>query len=354
MSILVTGGAGFIGSHTCVELLGHGHDVVVADDFSNSSGHALDAVRRVSGRSVPVHAVDLRDGRGLDQVFGAHRISAVIHFAARKHVGESMSVPLEYYDVNVGGTIRLLRAMAAHGVRHLVFSSSCSVYGDRYSRPITEDDEPAPVNPYARSKLMCEQVIGSACDLVADFRAICLRYFNPAGAHPSGLLGESPKGAPSNVVPFMMKVAAGQLDKLKVFGGDYDTPDGTAIRDYLHVMDVARAHRLALEHLDDEPGMSVLNLGTGSGLSVLQLISACEEACGVAVPYVITGRRPGDVARLVADTGRARRNWGWHASHDVGSMLRDAWRFERMNPHGLGGDGTTAGLISDDDRGRTT
>jgi UDP-glucose 4-epimerase len=248
MSILVTGGAGFIGSHACVELLQHGYDVVVADDFSNSAPRALDAIRLVTGRDMAVHAVDLRDAHGLDQVFGSHQISAVIHFAARKHVGESMSMPLEYYDVNIGGTISLLRAMAAHQVGRLVFSSSCSVYGDQYRRPITEDDPPAPVNPYARSKLICEQVIESSASLTADFRALSLRYFNPAGAHPSGLLGESPKGAPSNVVPVIMKVAAGQLGKLKVFGADYDTPDGTCVRDYLHVMDVARAHRLALEH----------------------------------------------------------------------------------------------------------
>ncbi len=336
MSILVTGGAGFIGSHACVELLDHGHDVVVADDFSNSFPRALDAVRRVTGRAVPAHAVDLRDAHGLDEVLGSHDISAVIHFAARKHVGESMSIPLEYYDVNIGGTISLLRAMAAHQVGRLVFSSSCSVYGDQYRRPITEDDPTAPVNPYARSKLICEQVIESACALTG-LRALSLRYFNPAGAHPSGLLGESPRGAPSNVVPVLMKVAAGQLGKLTVFGADYDTPDGTAIRDYLHVMDVARAHRLALEHLEDAPGMRVLNLGTGTGLSVLELVRACEEACGADIPYVITDRRPGDVARLVADAGLARRAWGWHASHDVRSILRDAWRFEQMFPRGLGG-----------------
>jgi UDP-glucose 4-epimerase len=338
MTILVTGGAGFIGSHTCVELLEHGHDVVVVDDFSNSYPHALDAIRRVTGRDVPAHEVDLRDAHGLDQVFGSHQISAVIHFAAKKHVGESMTMPLEYFDVNIGGTINLLRTMAAHGVGRLVFSSSCSVYGDQYERPITEDDAPAPVNPYARSKLICEQVIESACALTPNLRALCLRYFNPAGAHPSGLLGESPKGAPSNVFPVLMKVAAGQIDKLKVFGADYDTPDGTAIRDYLHVMDVAQAHRLALEHLDDESGMRVLNLGTGTGLSVLELVNTCEEACGVDIPYLITDRRPGDVARLVADIGQAQRALGWRASQDARSMLSDAWRFEQMNTRGFAGD----------------
>lgn len=334
MTILVTGGAGFIGSHTCAELLEHGYDVVVADDFSNSSPAALAAVTRVTGRNLAVHEVDLRDTRGLHRVFDAHDISAVIHFAAKKAVGESMTIPLDYFDVNVGGTISLLRAMAGHGVRKLVFSSSCSIYGEAYSRPIAESDPPGPVNPYARSKLICEQILESACAAHGDFRAISLRYFNPAGAHPSGLIGESPRGVPSNVVPFMMQVAAGRLERLAIFGADYDTPDGSAIRDYIHVMDVAEAHRVAVEHLDDEPGMRALNLGTGTGCSVLGLVRAFEETCGVSVPCAVTARRPGDVTALVADASLVRQAWGWRPSRSVADLLADAWRFERRNPGG--------------------
>lgn len=334
MSILVTGGAGFIGSHTCVELLDAGHDVVVADDFSNSSRGAIGAIRALAGRDLAVHEVDLRDAAGLDRVFASHEISAVIHFAAKKAVGESVQIPLDYFDVNVAGTIGLLRAMRARGVDRLVFSSSCSVYGDQYARPITEDDPPAPANPYARSKLICEQILASACASYPELRVISLRYFNPAGAHPSGRLGEFPRGVPGNVVPYLMKVAAGRLPKLSVFGADYGTPDGSAIRDYIHVMDVAQAHRIAVDRLGDETGSRVLNLGTGTGVSVLSLIRAFEERCGVSVPYEITGRRPGDVASLVADPSRADKEWGWRTSRDVSSLLRDAWRFERLNPDG--------------------
>ncbi len=335
MSVLVTGGAGFIGSHTCAELLDHDYDVVVVDDFSNSYPAAVAALGRLSGKVPAVHDVDLRDTSGLDRVFGAHDISAVIHFAAKKAVGESMTIPLDYFDVNVGGTISLLRAMRAHGVGKLVFSSSCSIYGDQYSRPIAEDDPPAPVNPYARSKLICEQMLESACGTYADLSVISLRYFNPAGGHPSGLIGECPRGVPSNVVPFMVHVAAGKLEKLQVFGGDYDTADGTAIRDYIHVMDVAQAHRVAVEHLDDEPGMRALNLGTGTGASVLDLVRTFEQTCGVHVPFAVTGRRPGDVTSLVADAGLVHRLWGWRPSRDLAAVFADSWRFQCANPDGF-------------------
>ena len=335
MSVLVTGGAGFIGSHTCAELLAQNTDVVVVDDFSNSYPAALDALARLSGISPAVHHVDLRDASGLERVFSSHDIEAVIHFAAKKAVGESMTIPLDYFDVNVGGTISLLRAMRAHGVHKIVFSSSCSVYGDQYSRPITEDDPPAPVNPYARSKLICEQMLESACGTYADLSVIALRYFNPAGAHPSGLIGECPRGVPSNVVPHMVRVAAGKLEKLKVFGGDYATPDGTAIRDYIHVMDVAEAHRIAVEHLGDEPGMRVLNLGTGTGASVLDLVAAFEQTCGVHVPYAIAGRRTGDVTSLVADAGLIARLWGWRPSRDLAAVFADSWRFQCEHPDGF-------------------
>jgi len=337
MSVLVTGGAGFIGSHACAELLDHGHEVVVADRFSNSWPAALDAVRALSGRDLAVYPVDLRDGTALDEVFGAHPIDSVIHFAALKSVGESVSIPLDYFDVNVGGTISLLRAMRRHRVTRLVFSSSCSVYGDQYSRPITEADPPAPVNPYSRSKLICEQMLESACDSYSDLSVISLRYFNPAGAHPSGLIGECPRGVPSNVVPFMVAVAAGRHDRLDVFGDDYDTPDGTAIRDYIHVADLAEAHRLAIGALDDRPGFHVLNLGTGTGHSVLELVRAFEDSCGVRVPYEITGRRAGDVASLVADPTLVEKEWGWHPSRDIAAIFRDAWAFEQLNPKGFAG-----------------
>lgn len=335
MPVLVTGGAGFIGSHACADLLEHGHEVVVLDDFSNSYPAAIAAIERLADAKLPVHVVDMRDRAALDGVFASHEISAVIHFAARKAVGESTVKPLEYFDVNVAGTISLLRAMRRHGVRKLVFSSSCSIYGDGYRRPITEDDPPAPVNPYARSKLMCEQILQSACATYPDLRVLSLRYFNPAGAHPSGLIGESPRGVPGNVVPYMVGVAAGVLEKLQVFGGDYETPDGTAIRDYIHVADLAQAHRLAVDHLDDEPGMRTLNLGTGAGASVLELISTFERACGVRVPHVITGRRPGDVASLVADASRVAKAWGWRPSRDLAAIFADSWRFQQLNPRGF-------------------
>jgi UDP-glucose 4-epimerase len=335
MSLLVTGGAGFIGSHTCAELLDHGYDVVVADDFSNSHGGSLSAVRRLTGRDMAIHSVDLRDADALGQIFASHDISAVIHFAAKKAVGESVEIPLEYFAVNVSGTIGLLRAMLAHGVHELVFSSSCSIYGDQYTRPICEEDPPRPVNPYARSKLICEQILESVCATYPDLSVISLRYFNPAGAHPSGLIGESPRGVPSNVVPYMMRVAAGRLARLPVFGGDYDTQDGTAVRDYIHVMDVAEAHRLAVEHLDEGPGMRAFNLGTGTGSSVLELISTFETTCGVQVPYVITERRPGDVTSLVADATLVEKEWGWRPSRDLASIFADSWRFQQLNPEGF-------------------
>ncbi|MDR2986166.1 MAG: UDP-glucose 4-epimerase GalE [Nocardiopsaceae bacterium] len=338
MSILVTGGAGFIGSHTCAELLDHGYDVVVADDFSNSHPASLTAVRSLTRTDLAVHPVDLRDAVALDEVFASHDISAVIHFAAKKAVGESMTIPIDYFDVNVTGTISLLKTMMAHNVHGLVFSSSCSIYGDRYTRPICEADQPGPVNPYARSKLICEQILESASATHHDLSIISLRYFNPAGAHPSGLLGESPRGLPSNIVPYMTRVAAARLERLNVFGADYDTPDGSAIRDYIHVMDVAEAHRIAIEQLDGGQGMRAFNLGTGTGSSVLELIGAFEETCNVQVPYVITGRRPGDVTSLIADATLVEKEWGWRPSRDLPSIFADAWRFQQMNPDGFGDD----------------
>jgi UDP-glucose 4-epimerase len=334
MSILVTGGAGFIGSHTCAALLGRGQSVVVADDHSNSSAAALDAVRRVSGGGLTAHRLDLRDQQAVEQVFTENQIDAVIHFAARKSVRESVRMPLEYYESNVGCTISLLQAMLRYHVQRLVFSSSCSIYGGRYSRPISEDDEAAPANPYARSKLMCEQILADSCRRYPSLSAISLRYFNPIGAHPGGALGEDPKGVPGNVLPYIMQVAAGKLERLDVYGGNYDTVDGSGVRDYIHVMDVAEAHCIALEHLDDEAGMSAFNLGTGHGVSVLQLLAMVEEVSGMTIPYRITARKPGDVGTLISDPGRVQKMWGWQATRDLRDMCRDAWRFQRLHSYG--------------------
>jgi UDP-glucose 4-epimerase len=327
-TVLVTGGAGFIGSHTCVELLGAGYEVVVLDDFSNSSPAALDRVGEIAGRPLVSYEGDVRDRLVLDRIFTEQRIQQVVHFAGKKAVGESVRIPLEYWAVNVTGTITLVEAMRRHGVAELVFSSSCSVYGDAGRVPLCEEDPVAPTNPYARTKLVCEQVLADVCRRYPGFRAVALRYFNPIGAHASGLLGEDPRGVPSNVVPYVSQVAVGRLPHLPVFGTDYPTPDGTCIRDYVHVVDVAYGHRVALEHLVDVPGLQVRNLGTGVGTSVLELVS------GTVVPLEVRGRRPGDVARLVADPGLVAREWGWCARHELTDMVRDAWRFQQLNPLG--------------------
>lgn len=334
MLVLVTGGAGFIGSHTCVELLRHGHDVVLADNYSNSSPAAITAVREVAGRSPVTYEADLRDYQALRRIFSRHSIDAVIHFAAKKAVRESVQIPVEYFDVNIGATTNLIRAMLEHGVHQLVFSSSCSIYGDQYDRPISEDDPSAPTNPYARSKLICEQILA---DITARYRhlsVIALRYFNPVGAHPSGLLGEVPLGIPSNVMPYLLQVATGKLAKLQVFGNDYPTVDGSGVRDYIHVMDVADAHRVALEHLPTHTGMRALNLGTGTGISVLELIATFQEECGVTIPYEIVGRQPGDVATLIADPSMIDKKWGWRTTRDIRAMCADAWRFQQHHPDG--------------------
>lgn len=336
MRVLVTGGAGFIGSHTCVELTGRGHEVVIVDNYSNSSPAALDAVGELAGRSLVSYEVDLRDRHPLSRVFDEHPIEAVVHFAAMKAVRESVQAPVDYFDVNISGTTNLIRAMLDHDVRQLVFSSSCSIYGDQYRDPITEDHAPSPTNPYARSKLICEQILADICARYRDLSVISLRYFNPIGGHPSGLLGEDPVGVPSNLMPYMMQVAVGRLEQLRVFGRDYATPDGSCVRDYIHVMDVADAHCVALEHAADEPGFRALNLGTGVGVSVLQLHAAFQEVCGVAVPYQIVGRQPGDVASLIADASRIDKEWGWRTTRDLQAMCRDAWRFQQQHPHGYG------------------
>jgi UDP-glucose 4-epimerase len=333
-TVLVTGGAGFIGSHTCVELLEHGHEVVVVDDHSNSSGASLDRIAKVSGRSVAFYEGDVRDHTLLDRVFSDQRIDQVIHFAAKKAVGESLQIPLEYWAVNVGATVTLLQAMQQHGVHDLVFSSSCSVYGDARPVPLSEESPTGPTNPYAHSKLVCEQVLADACRRFPDFRVLALRYFNPIGAHESGLLGEDPLGVPNNVLPYLTQVAVGRLERLPVFGTDYPTRDGSCIRDYVHVVDVADGHRVALTHVADAPGLRVRNLGTGIGTSVLELVATFEDASGRPVPVELVGRRPGDVSQLVADPGLVAREWGWRTTRDLPAMVRDAWQFQQLNPFG--------------------
>lgn len=333
-TVLVTGGAGFIGSHTCVELLAAGHDVVIIDDFSNSRRSALDRVTEIAGRSPVVYELDLRDSAGLSAVFGAHPIDSVIHFAAKKAVGESTEIPLEYFDINIGGTTNLVRTMYRHQVTRLVFSSSCSIYGEGSAATLSETSPAGPTNPYAKSKWICEQLLAEACRYLPDLSVIALRYFNPIGAHPSGLLGEDPFGVPNNVVPYLAQIAVGRLAELRVFGDDYPTPDGTGIRDYIHVVDVADAHRVALDHLDDETGFRVFNLGTGSGVSVLELVAAFSRACGKDIPYRIVDRRLGDVASLIADASLVDAKWGWRTKRDVAEMCRDAWAFQKRNPSG--------------------
>jgi UDP-glucose 4-epimerase len=334
MAVLVTGGAGFIGSHTCVELLDRGYDVVVADNYSNSSPGALAAVREVAGRDFAAHEVNMRDAPAVDKLFTAHEIEAVIHFSAYKSVRESTRLPLEYYGNNLGSTVGLLSAMVRHDVSKLVFSGSCSIFGARHSDPISEDFATGPTNPYASTKLICEQILQDTSNRWPALSAISLRYFNPIGGHPTGALGEDPKGVPSNVLPYMMQVAVGRREKLQVYGGDWETPDGSGVRDYVHVMDVADAHCVALDHLDDEAGVRAFNLGTGAGISVLELLATFEAVSGVTVPYEVIGRQPGDVAALVADPSKLEKAWGWRASRDLRTMCADAWRFQSLHPNG--------------------
>ncbi|MFF8393339.1 UDP-glucose 4-epimerase GalE [Streptomyces sp. NPDC016172] len=337
-TVLVTGGAGFIGSHTCVELLDHGYEVIVVDDYSNSTPQVFARVERLAGRFVgAVYELDIRDRRALSAVFDRHPVDAVVHFAAHKSVSESTRMPVEYYDTNVGGTTSLLRTMHEHGVHRMVFSSSCSIYGDAGPGPIDETAPALPTNPYAASKWLCEQMLADVCNRRPEYTVLCLRYFNPAGAHPSGLLGEDPRGTPDNLMPYVAQVAVGRRERLRLYGDDYPTPDGTAIRDYLHVLDTVEAHRLALDHVADAPGMHVYNLGLGRGSSVLEVVAAFSEACGRILPYEVAPRRPGDVAELVADATAVARTWSWRPTRDLSDMCRDAWHFQRLNPHGYDG-----------------
>ena len=334
--VLVTGGAGFVGSHTCVELLNTGHSIVVLDNLSNSSTKSLDAVRRITNRTLDFVEGDLRDANCLDQLFEANHFDAVIHFGGLKAVGESVEKPMLYYENNVIGTVNLINAMKAHSVKTLVFSSSATVYGDPARIPATEDLPTSATNPYGRSKLVIEEILRDLHASDPEWRISMLRYFNPVGAHVSGELGEDPRGTPNNLLPYIAQVAVGHLPHLRIFGDDYATRDGTGVRDYIHVVDLARGHIAALQFLADRPQLAVHNLGTGRGSSVLEALRAFEEASGRTIPYRVVARRPGDIAECYADTTKARRELGWAAQFDLNDMCRDAWRWQSRHPNGFG------------------
>ncbi|MGB5951988.1 MAG: UDP-glucose 4-epimerase GalE [Ornithinimicrobium sp.] len=338
MRVLVTGGAGYIGSHTVVQLLGAGHDVVVIDDFSNAKRTVVPRITDLgatSSASLTVHEIDLIDQVAVSAVFRSSPIDAVIHFAGSKAVGESVAKPLAYYRNNVGSTLALAGAMADHGVHHLVFSSSATVYGPDAPVPMTEDLPTSATNPYGWTKVMIEQILRDLAVAEPLWRIALLRYFNPVGAHPSGTIGEDPSDTPNNLMPFIAQTAVGRREKLSVFGGDYDTPDGTGVRDYIHVEDLAAGHLAALEWIvAHDRSVSTWNLGTGRGTSVLELVEAFREASGQEIPYAVGPRRPGDIASSYADPSRAENELGWSATRSVGDMCADAWRWQQHNPQG--------------------
>ncbi len=334
MNILVTGGAGYIGSHTCVELLNAGHDVTVIDNLDNSSETAVERVAGITGRRVTFYQVDILDREPLSAIFEHDSFDAVIHFAALKSVGESVAQPLRYYHNNVTGTLVLLDVMREHGVRNIVFSSSATVYGDPASVPITEDFPLGATNPYGRTKVMMEDILRDLHGADAAWNIALLRYFNPVGAHAGGSIGEDPNGIPNNLMPFIAQVAVGRRERLNVFGGDYPTPDGTGVRDYIHVVDLAVGHLRALEKLAGNPGLLTVNLGTGQGYSVLEVIKAFERASGKPIPYEIVDRRPGDIAACYADPTWASELLDWRAERGIDAMCEDAWRWQSQNPDG--------------------
>jgi UDP-glucose 4-epimerase len=334
MAVLVTGGAGYIGSHTCLQLLASDYDVVVVDNLSNSSYESLIRVQDLAGRSVTFCKVDITDAEALNQVFVDHRIDAVIHFAGLKAVGESVAKPLWYYHNNVQGTLVLCEVMARHNVFNLVFSSSATVYGDPHAVPIREDFPLSATNPYGRSKLMIEDIFRDLGVSDNRWQVILLRYFNPVGAHESGRIGEDPNGIPNNLTPFITQVAVGKLQELSVFGDDYATPDGTGVRDYIHVVDLAKGHLAALRKLEQKPNVVAYNLGTGIGYSVLDMVAAFEKTSGKKIPYKIVPRRPGDVAQCYADPATALNELGWKAELGIDEMTRDGWNWQKQNPNG--------------------
>jgi len=334
MKILVTGGAGYIGSHTCVELLNNDYEVIVVDNLCNSSKESLNRVKNITGKEVTFYENDILDEQALVSIFTQHRIEAVIHFAGLKAVGESVNMPLEYYQNNLTGTLVLLKVMRDFNVNNFVFSSSATVYGDPHSVPIKENFPLSATNPYGRSKLIIEEICRDLHISDSSWNIALLRYFNPVGAHESGLIGEDPNGIPNNLLPYISQVAIGKLKKLSVFGNDYNTPDGTGVRDYIHVVDLARGHIKALQKLTSEPGIVIYNLGTGQGYSVLEMVRAFEEASGCNVPYQIMPRRSGDIAQCYADPAFAEQEIGWKAGYGLAEMTRDTWRWQKKNPQG--------------------
>ena len=330
MKILVTGGLGYIGSHTCVELIKAGYEPIVFDNLSNTTLAVAERVQRITGAKLSVIKADIRDGAALDAAFAAHAFGAVIHFAGLKAVGESVEQPLRYYDNNVAGSVSLFRAMARANVKTLVFSSSATVYGDPHTVPIGEDFPLSATNPYGRSKLIIEDILRDLGQADPTWRIALLRYFNPVGAHESGLIGEEPNGIPNNLLPYIAQVAEGRREKLSVYGNDYPTPDGTGLRDYIHVVDLADGHVKTLSKLATAPGIVTYNLGTGRGTSVLDMVRAFEHACGKSVPYQVVARRPGDIAACYADPSLAERELGWKAERDVAQMCADSWRWQSL------------------------
>ena len=334
MAILVTGGAGYIGSHTCVELLNAGYEVVVVDNLCNSSEKSLDRVREITGKDLTFYKADLLDEAAMEEIFSKEQIESVIHFAGLKAVGESVAKPLEYYHNNLTGTFILCDVMRKHGVKNIVFSSSATVYGNPKTVPIREDFPLSVTNPYGRTKLILEEVLTDLHTADPEWNIVLLRYFNPIGAHKSGKIGENPKGIPNNLIPYVAQVAIGKLEKVNVFGNDYDTPDGTGVRDYIHVVDLAIGHVKSIEKLREKPGVVVYNLGTGNGYSVLDIIHNFEKAYGKEIPYVIAPCRPGDIATCYADPTKAYNELGWKATRELGEMCEDTWRWQQQNPNG--------------------
>ena len=335
MSILITGGAGYIGSHTVVELLATGKDIVIVDNLSNSSTLVLDRIKEITNQSVTFIEADICDRNAMESIFSDHNIESVIHFAGLKAVGESNEIPLKYYQNNVAGSIILFETMAKYNVKKLVFSSSATVYGENNPSPLNEEMPISATNPYGQTKLMIEHILADLAKSDGDWSIVCLRYFNPIGAHASGLIGENPNGIPNNLLPYVSQVAVGRLPELQVFGDDYDTLDGTGVRDYIHVVDLALGHVKALNHLSKFSGNLPVNLGTGNGTSVLEIVSAFEKISQQKIPYAIKPRREGDIATVFANANKAKEILSWHAERDLDAMIEDTWRWQSKNPEGF-------------------
>lgn len=334
-TILVTGGAGFIGSHTSVELLNAGYEIVIVDNFSNSKPEALNRIKKITGKDFMFYKADLLDLDAMNKIFSENNIDAVIHFAGLKAVGESVQKPVEYYHNNITGTLMLIKAMKTANVKKIVFSSSATVYGMYNKAPYVEDMPTSATNPYGYSKVMIEQILKDVFISDNDWSVSLLRYFNPIGAHKSGLIGEDPNGIPNNLLPYIAQVAVGKLERLGVFGDDYDTPDGTGVRDYIHVVDLATGHLAAVKYVLEHKGVEAVNLGTGKGSSVMEVLHSFEKACGKKLPYAIMPRRAGDIATCYADTKKAKELFGWEAKYTLDEMTRDGWNFTKNNPNGL-------------------